>query len=106
MENAKERILNCIETASLKGERIKSKEIAIQCGLERGPSSVKIRNIITKLIMEGNPIDATSAGYMYIFNENQLYEYRRNLKSRIRGIEKRMEKVTENYYQLWGNQDD
>ena len=43
---------------------------------------------------------------MYIFNEDQLNEYPKNLQSRINAIEKRMEKVTENYYQVWGNVDE
>jgi biotin operon repressor len=101
-----ENILNLIEMASLKGNRITSKEIAHTLNIERGPSSIKIRKRITKLIEEGHPIDATSSGYMYIFNEDQLNEYRKNLQSRIDGIEKRMEKVTENYYQVWGNIDE
>jgi len=101
-----EQILNLIEMASLKGNRITSKEIAHILNIERGPSSVKIRKRITNLIKEGHPIDATGAGYMYIFNEDQLNEYRKNLQSRINAIEKRMEKVTENYYQVWGNIDE
>ena len=92
--------------ASLKGNRITSKEIADTLDIDRGPSSVKIRRRITKLIKQGHPIDATSAGYMYIFYEDQLNEYRKNLQGRIDAIEKRMEKVTENYYQVWGNVDE
>ena len=106
MPTISEQILNLIEMASLKGNRITSKEIAHILNIERGPSSVKIRKRITNLIKEGHPIDATGAGYMYIFNEDQLNEYRKNLQSRINAIEKRMEKVTENYYQVWGNIDE
>ena len=106
MSSTSEKILNLIEMASLKDNRITSKEIAHTLNIDRGPSSIKIRKRITKLIEEGHPIDATSSGYMYIFNEDQLNEYRKNLQSRIDGIEKRMEKVTENYYQVWGNIDE
>lgn len=106
MPTTSEKILNLIEMASLKDNRITSKEIAHILNIERGPSSVKIRKRITKLIEEGHPIDATSSGYMYIFNEDQLNEYRKNLQGRIDAIEKRMEKVTENYYQVWGNIDE
>ena len=106
MPSTSEKILNLIEMASLKDNRITSKEIAHTLNIDRGPSSIKIRKRITKLIEEGHPIDATSSGYMYIFNEDQLNEYRKNLQSRINGIEKRMEKVTENYYQVWGNIDE
>jgi len=80
-----------------KGKRnaIKSKEIAQQINIDRGPSNVKIRKLITetlksfKLPIAGNP----GLGYYLIETSEELRGYLNSLDSRIKNITDRKTKV-------------
>jgi biotin carboxylase len=88
-----------------KGKRnaIKSKEIAQQINIDRGPSNVTIRTKILETIktykipVAGNP----ALGYFLITNKEELKEYQKSLQSRINKIIERsliMERLYYRYY--------
>jgi len=53
-----------------------------------------VRKIIRELISRRHPIGSRGSGYFYIKNEDQYYEYIRSLKSRIRGIQSRINELS------------
>ena len=86
-----------------KKNAIKSKEIAKQINIDRGPSNVTIRTKILETIktykipVAGNP----ALGYFLITNKEELKEYQKSLQSRINKIFERsliMERLYYRYY--------
>ncbi len=91
-----ERIKEILIVYKGKAKAIKSKDIAKAIGIEEGPSSVTIRNLITETIhkyqlpVAGNP----AKGYFLMESQKELDEYIKTLNSRILQITDRLVRIT------------
>lgn len=92
-----------------KGKRnaIKSKEIAKQINIDRGPSNVTIRKLITKTLKRFNlPIAGNPGlGYYLIETSEELRGYLKSLDSRIKSITDRKAKVALFYSKYYPDED-
>lgn len=82
-----------------KGKFFRAKTIALLCGFPNKETCVEVRNAITILIEKNNePIIATSKGFGYATNIEDIKNYADQLEKRQMGLQRRINKVKEIYY--------
>ena len=78
---------------------ISSNAIAEDIGVERGPSSVRIRTLIRETIMQFQmPVAGGSRGYFIIQNGAEMQAYIHNIRSRIDEMTDRPDQITGFYF--------
>lgn len=83
--------------------RLKSKDIAAAIGIEAGPSSVTIRNLIRETIFHFKiPICGGSNGYYLISNHEELKICVGSLESRKLEIDRRKTKLWDSFIHYYG----
>jgi len=67
-----------------------AKTLAEECGYEEGGTQVQLRKAITELIQTGCPIVSSSKGFSWATNSAMITHYITKLRSRVMGIEHRI----------------
>jgi hypothetical protein len=103
-----EKIKNLFEEKH-KGKKngIKSSNLAEEIGVEEGPSTVNIRNMIRETIKKYSiPIGATyQDGYFLMKNEAELKSYMKFLDNKMQGIEDRKHLLYGAYYRYYDDEE-
>ena len=81
-----------------KANKITSKQIAEIIGINEDATQAKTRALILECARKYElPLAADNRGYYLITSKDELNEYIKNLRSRIDGIEDRINLITENF---------
>ena len=102
-----EQRLNAIRKVILehkgKANAIRASKISKMLEIPENDTFATTRGLITKLILEeGIPIAASSKGYFYIENQQELSDYMEYLQERIHQTTNRMVTVFSNFQEKFG----
>ena len=96
-----ERIRDILLAHRGKANRISSKDIAEILHISRGPSSVSIRTLIKKTIVQFRmPVAGGNRGYYIIENNAEMFAYIHNIRSRINEMTDRLTRISSYYFGL------